>query len=48
MAGGFPYYGPQAVGPENELKALEEEASFLERSLEEVKKRLMELESKEK
>ena len=48
MADGFPYYGPPAVGSENELKALEEEASFLERSLEEVKKRLAELESKEK
>lgn len=48
MAGGYPYYGPQGTGPETELKALEEEASFLERSLEEVKKRLAELKKKEK
>lgn len=48
MAGGFQNYGPPALGPENELKALEQEASFLERSLEEVKKRLAELEAKGK
>jgi hypothetical protein len=44
MAAGFPYYGPPpAVRPENELKSLEDEAAFLERSLDEVKKRLEEL-----
>ena len=48
MAGGFTTYGPPAMGPETELKALEEEATFLERSLEEVKKRLAELEAKDK
>jgi hypothetical protein len=48
MAGEYPYYGPPVAGPENELKALEEEAVFLEKSLEEVKKRLAELEAKDK
>jgi hypothetical protein len=48
MAAGYPYYGPPPVMPENELKALEEEAAFLERSLDEVKKRLEELEKEEK
>ena len=48
MAGGYPNYGPPAASPENELKALEEEAAFLEKSLEEGRKRLSELEAKEK
>ena len=48
MAGGYPSYGPPAMSPENELKALQDEAAFLEKSLEEVRKRLTELEAKEK
>ena len=48
MAGGYPYYGPPVQSPENELKALKEEAAFLEKSLEEVRKRLSELEAKGK
>jgi hypothetical protein len=46
MAGRFPFYGHPAMRPVDELKALEEEAAFLERSLGEVKKRLEELEGK--
>jgi hypothetical protein len=48
MAGGYPDYGPPSMEPENELKALEEEAAFLERNLDEVKRRLEELKKQEK
>lgn len=48
MVGRYSYCGPRAMDPENESKALEQEASFLEWSLEEVNKRLTELNSKEK
>jgi hypothetical protein len=48
MPGRFPFYGQPAIRPEDELKMLEDEAAFLERSLEEVKKRLNELERKGK
>jgi hypothetical protein len=48
MAGGYPFHGSQTMSSESELRALEDEASFLERSLGEVKRRLAELRKKEK
>ena len=41
--GRFPYSAYPAMRPADELKALEEEATLLERSLEQVKRRLEEL-----
>ncbi len=47
-SGGYPLYGAAALNPENELAYLKNESEMLKNSLEEINKRIVELETKEK